>query len=150
MPQILVKKLEEGPSRVLIRVDLFNNDGSGELVNQVIFSGTDCKPAIPVLGPPSPVFRIMQVWYGMVWFDVTMGMGTLQPEDCWTLTRDSAVHVDFTYLGGLVDPAYYDNPAGNPPSDDNGRLWISTNGFNTVGSRGSLIIELKKLGLNNP
>ena len=134
MSQVTVTKLVEGESMLLVRVDLLS-DGSGELVNQVIISPSDLIPARP---NNRPTFRIYQLWYGLVWFDAVLGFGTLQPMAVWTIARDCDSHNDFRSFGGILDYATV------PPSDENGKLWISTNGFAPAGSQGTIVIELRK------
>ena len=134
MAQVTVTKIVEAESHLIVRVDMLS-DGSGELVNSVFLSPSD-------LNPPRknnwPAFRIMQLWYGCVWFDVVLGFGTLQPQAVWTIARDCDSHNDFRSFGGLCD---YQTM---PPSDENGKFWISTNGFAPAGSQGNLVIELRK------
>ena len=135
MSQVTVKKIVEGDFHMIIRVD-FNSDGSGELVDQVILSPSDL---IPVRSNNEPTFRIMQLWYGLIWFDVAIGYGGITPEYVWTIARDADSHVDFRSFGGLKDVTT------SPPSDTTGQLVITTNGFAPVGSRGNIIMELKKV-----
>ena len=118
----------------LVRVDLLS-DGSGELTNFVFLKPTDL---LPTSTNTKPMFRIMQMWYSMVWFDVTIGGGTLQPGPLWTIARDTTSHIDFRSFGGIVDLQYA------PALDDNGELWMSTNGFTTAGSIGNIILEVRK------
>ena len=134
MTQVTVTKIVEGESHLVVRLDLLS-DGSGELINEVVLSPSDLSP--PRLNN-RPAFRIMQVWCGMVWFDVSIGFGTLQPQTVWTIARDTDVHVDFRSFGGLLDYATV------PPSDENGKLWLSTNDFGLAGSQGCLVLELRK------
>lgn len=136
MPQVTVDKIVEGAASLILRVNLLNDDSSGELSNHVIVSPSDCSPALP---NTKPAFRIMQVWYGLVWFDVSLSFGTLQPVPIWTLARDTNNHIDFRSFGGLVDTRKI------PPADENGKLTITTNGFSTLGAQGSFVIELRKL-----
>ena len=103
----------------------------------MILSPSDLNPRMP---DNIPAFRLMQVWYGLVWFDVTFKTGVIIPTPIWTLARDCDSHTDFRSFGGLIDRAAYDKP----PSDDNGKLTISTNGFAVAGSRGTLVLELRK------
>jgi len=136
MGQVLVRKVNEGSSHVVIRVDLLS-DGTGELENYVILSPSDLRPPFRNV---IPAFRVRQMWYGMVWFDITLKTGTIVPTVLWTIARDCDSHVDFRSFGGLLDAAVYSNPT----PDDDGKLSISTNGFAPVGSAGSLVIELAK------
>ena len=124
----------------LVRVDLLS-DGSGELTNFVVLKPSDL---LNTATNTQPMFRIMQIWYSMVWFDVTVGVGTLQPSPLWTLARDTAHNYDFRSFGGLVDYAQ------TPAIDENGELWISTNGFTTAGSIGNIILELRKTYISTP
>ena len=137
MSQVTVKKVVEGSSSVIIRVD-FNGDGSGELVNQIILSPSDL---VPVRLNNKPAFRIMQVWYGLVLFDLFVGFGGVTPEYVWTFGKDTGTHVDFRSFGGLVDNTT------SPPSDTSGGIVLSTNGFTTTGARGNVVMELKKVNL---
>lgn len=136
MAQVTTIKVVEGDSNLVLRVNL-QSDGSGELVNYPLLSPSD-------LNPPrqnnAPAFRITQLWWGLVWFDVTFSTGTLSPVDLWTIARDSQAHVDFRSFGGLVDQNVYSSP----PVVDDGVLLLSTNGFAVPGSRGSIVIRLSK------
>lgn len=136
MAQVTVIKTVEGPSNIIIRVNMVS-DGTGELVNYPILSASD-------LAPPRnnirPAFNIMQAWYGMVWFDVTLWAGTLSPVLLWTLPRDHDSHIDFRSFGGILDQNVYINP---PPVDD-GVLSISTNNFAPVNSTGTLVLQIQK------
>ena len=136
MSQVTITKVVEGPAHLVIRIDLLS-DGTGELSDYVVLSPSQLVPSRPNL---APAFRIMQLWYGMVWFDVTFKAGTITPVTLWTLARDCDSHVDFRSFGGVIDTNVYNNP----PSDDNGKLTISTNGFNVANSAGSIVVELRK------
>ena len=136
MGQVVVRKVTEGPSHLVLRVDLAG-DGTGELVDYVILSPLDLNPPLRNV---VPAFRIMQIWYGMVWFDVTIKAGTVVPSVLWTLARDCDSHTDFRSFGGLIDPAVY----GPASPDDDGKLTLSTSGFAVAGSAGTLVLELRK------
>ena len=137
MPQVTVTKIVEGESHVVLKVWMQNTEGTGELVNYPIFSPADCSPT---RAGNKPTFRIMQMWYGCVWYDVTLGFSALVPNQVWTIARDCDSHNDFRSFGGITDPGVYDNP----PGQNYGTLLLSTNGFNVLGSQGSLILELRK------
>ena len=135
MGQVTVRKVVEGPTGLVLRVD-FAGNGTGELLNEVIFSPAQlAKVPVP---KTIPTFRLMQAWYGMVWFDVSLKVGSLVPKPIWTFTSDSGDHVDFRSFGGLIDPDVYSTQ----PPDTDGKLLISTNGL-LLGSSGSLVFELK-------
>ena len=136
MAQVTVRKVVEGQSHLVLRVDLAS-DGTGELKNYVILSPMELNPPIP---NDVPAFRIMQAWYGLVHFDVTLKAGTIIPSVLWTIAKDCDSHTDFRSFGGLIDANVYNKP----PSDDNGKLTISTSGFNLTGSAGTIVLELRK------
>ena len=136
MGQVVVRKVTEGPSHLVLRVDMLS-DGTGELANYVILSPSDLNPSRP---NNIPAFNLRQAWYAMVWFDVVIGAGTVIPRPIWTLARDCDSHIDFRSFGGILDSSAYDAP----PSDDNGKLTISTNGFAQANSTGTLVLELQK------
>lgn len=137
MASVTTIKVVESEAALVIRVNLLS-DGSGELTNYPFLRPSDLLPPRP---NNRAMFRIMQVWYGLVWFDVTIGAGTLQPVPIWTLARDSDSHTDFRSFGGVWDQNVYVTP----PNDDNGVLTLTTNGFTPVGSQGSIVLSLRKL-----
>ena len=135
MGQVTVRKVVEGPTGLTLRVD-FAGDGTGELDNAVIFSPEDLA-TVPV--PKTiPTFRLNQAWFGMVWFDVVLRVGSLAPKPIWTFARDSGDHIDFRSFGGLIDPDVYSVQ----PPDTDGKLLISTNQL-ILGSVGTMVLELK-------
>ena len=136
MAQVTVRKIVEGQSHLVLRVDLLS-DGTGELNDYVILSPSDLVQSFP---NNRPAFRLMQVWYGFAEFDVTLKTGTLLPGVLWTMARAADSHTDFRSFGGLVDPKVYDNP----PAADDGKLTVSTIGFATAGSIGTFVLELRK------
>ena len=135
MAQVTVIKAVEGQSSIVIRVNLVS-EGTGELVNFPILSATDLNPSKPNV---TPSFNLRQLWWGFVWFDVSLFAGTLQPAQLWTCPRDTENHVDFRSFGGILDQNVYVNP----PSDDSGILTITTNNF-ILGSQGTLILDIQK------
>ncbi len=135
MSQVTVTKIVEGQSHIVIKVDIVG-DGTGELNNTVILSPSDLNPPFP---NNVPAFCLMQMWYGMVWFDFSLKAGTVTPQPFFTVARDCDSHIDFRSFGGIYDPNVYSAP----PSDDNGKLTISTNGL-VLNGRGTIIIELRK------
>lgn len=138
MAQVTVIKAVEGPSTIVIRVNLVS-DGSGELVNVPILAPLDCVPTPQA--NVTPAFNIRQAWWGFVWFDVTIFSGTLAPSQIWTFARDTENHIDFRSFRGMLDQNAYITP----PVVDNGILNITTNNFGTLGSQGTLVLELQKL-----
>ena len=138
MAQVTTTKLVEGPSTVIVKVDLLNNDNTVELEDFVFFSPSDLSPLLP---NGKPAFRIMQIWYDFSSFDLTIKSGSVTPYTFWTFSKDTTNHIDFRSFGGLTDPTTH----AAPPADVSGKLTISTKGFNPAGSLGSFILELRKL-----
>jgi len=136
MTQVTVQKIVEGNAHVVVRVDMLA-DGSGELVDFPILSPADLDPQRK---PNAPAFRLMQIWYGLIWFDVVIKSGGITPHTMWTLARDCDSHTDFRSFGGILDPGVYETP----PHADTGILLLSTNGFTTAGAQGTLVFELRK------
>ena len=137
MAQVTTVKVVEGESYLTVRLNLLS-DGSGELVNFPFLYPSDLVPALP---NNAPTFRILELWYGTVWFDFTLSVGTLQPAVLWTVARDCDSHNSFRCFGGIPDQNVY----AAPPVDDNGALLISTNGFTQAGSQGTIVLSLGKL-----
>ena len=135
-PQITTIKVAEGESSLIIRVNLLS-DGSGELVNVPFLSPSDF---VPSRANNRPAFRIMQMWYGAVWFDFTLSVNSTFPVPLWTVARDCDSHIDFRSFGGLLDQNVY----AVPPAVDDGVLLLSTNGFAPAGSQGTVVLQLTK------
>ena len=134
MAQVTTRKLEEGPRNLVLHV-FFESDGvSGELDNHVLLPPKDFSPAQEA----KPTLRIVQVWYALVWFDVVLKFGGIVPRPALVLARDHGPNQDFCHFGGIADTDTV------PPSDNNGSLLVSTNGFAQAGSQGSLILALRK------
>ena len=134
MAQVVITKLDEGPANLVLHVLLQSDGASGELVNELIISPAMLDPPLDA----SPHLIVMEVWYGMVWFDITLLWGDLVPRPFLVLSRDSGEHSDYHRFGGLPDKGQ------SPPAGENGNLLISTNGFGQAGSQGSLVIEFRK------
>lgn len=136
MAQFSWSKIEEGPSHLVLQINLLS-DGSGELANAPIFSPADCSPA---LSATRPRFIIREIWYGLVWFDVTIKFAANTPATIWTLARDCDSHTDFCKFGGI--PNYQQIP---PDPSATGVILFSTNGFTTAGEAGSIILDMRKI-----
>lgn len=135
MSQVTITKVVEGDSHLVARFDFLSDGVTGELDKYVILSPSDL---IPPRKNNATAFRIVQVWYGLARFDIVFGYGTLTPRPCWTLARDCDSHTDFRCFGGIMDYATA------PPSDVDGKLWVTTIGFAPVGSSGTVVLELRK------
>jgi len=132
MAQVTTRVITESASYITLLVNL-KSDGTGELIDQVLFAPAEATPAMP----PAPAFRLWQVWYQMVWFDVQLTFAGVEPQPGLTLARDTQNYMDLREFGGLVDTV--DDPA----LDKNGNLLITTNGF-VLGSQGTLVLQMRK------
>lgn len=135
MAQVTTRKVVEGLNNLVLYVFLESDGVSGELDNYVLLAPSDVDPP---LKNTKPTFRIMRVWYQMVWFDIVLKYGGIAPRPVLALARDADTYADFRSFGGVSDWGT------SPPSDQDGKLLISTNGFSQAGSQGSLILELRK------
>lgn len=123
--------VSEGASKLIVSLVL-EADGEGDLVNYPVLDPTvDFTPTLESYTQLS----VAQVWYSSVWFDVVLGFNALNPVKSWVLARDTMNYQDFRYFGGLKDQA---------GTDHDGKLLLSTNGFDVPGSIGTLVIELRK------
>ena len=134
MSQVTTRVIGQGGANFVLHVSLASDGVEGELDNYVL---VDPATFIPPL-PRQPALRIMQIWSSMVWFDIVIKYGGLVPRPAWTLARDTTNYIDFRVFGGISDDGQ------PPPSDDNGKVLISTNGFEAAGSQGNLVIAFRK------
>ena len=81
MAQVTTRKVVEGLNNLVLHVFMQSDGVSGELSNYVLLSPSDLEPPLKAL----PTFRIMQIWYSMVWFDITFLFGGATPRPVWTL-----------------------------------------------------------------
>lgn len=130
---VKVTQLHGGGANFVLHVFMEQDGGlGGELENYVLVDPVDYGL------PKHPALRLMGAWHSLAWFDATLKYGGLVPRPIWTFARDGANHVNFDKLGGLSDRG---DP---PPSDDNGKVLVSTSGFATLGSQGSLVLAFRK------
>lgn len=133
MPNLVTKtKIFEGPKKAIFHF-YFESDGNeGELTNYVLIDAAQDFE-------PSETFRlqytITKIWHGQAVYDSILKFNALVPTPAWVLVPDSDNHICFTHFGGLKDRSGVEH---------DGKLLISTNGFATAGSVGTLIIEVKK------
>ena len=136
MGQVTVLKVVEGRANITLRI-AFIGDGTGDLVDEVIFSPEDLAE-VPV--PKNiPTFRLLQAWYGLVTFDVDLKVGTRPKSPLWSFGRKTGTHVDFRSFGGLIDPDVEIYSV--QPPDTDGKLLISTEGL-VDGAIGHLVLSL--------
>lgn len=88
--------------------------------------------------PKYPSLKLWEAWSSLVWFDVILKFGGLHPRPVWVFSREASAHPCFASIGGLADRGE------SPPSDDNGKILLSTSGFDVPGSQGTLLLHFKK------
>lgn len=131
MAQVTTRKVVEGLNNLVLHA-YFESDGfEGELNNFVLLAPDQLDPPLKGL----PTFRIVQMWYDIN-FNMTLKYNALVPVPVWVLSSGFPKHFDFSRFGGVTDFG------GTPDSD--GKLLVSTNGFTTIGTNGSLVIEFRK------
>jgi hypothetical protein len=123
--------LLDSPSKAIVHVYIESDGQSGDLSNFVLID-----PKLDFVDSPQIVqMSLAQVWYSFGWFDGFLSFDDVNPYPSWQLSRDSASYFDFRYFGGIKDRSSIDTT---------GKLLLSTNGLTTAGSRGTMVIELKK------
>lgn len=130
--QIVKTKLVEGSRHVIFHIYLENNGTEGEMENVVLIDpAVDFDPEIK----DKRQYAVTQIWHSLVWFDALLTFDALEKFPSWLLARDSENYIDFRYFGGIKDKS---------DAEHSGEVRITTNGFSDAGSRGTIIIELKK------
>lgn len=138
VPTLLV----DGPRLAIVHFYLQSDGVSGELNNTPVFDPqTDLVEPLaqqfdPTDGHKLPMtMTIMQVWYGLSWFDVTIAFESDVNAPRVVLTRDAHDHMDFRGFGGIKD--LYD-------ANSTGRVLFSTKDFAPANSNGHIVIAFKK------
>src|SRR6185503_3989170 len=128
---IAITKTNYGDRHVIVQV-FIQADGSGDESGHVLIDPyEDLSPSLP----RKPVFAIQEIWYDLDGFNMTLSFGGLVDTPVWTLSQGSGNSICFDCFGGLVD---------RNGDDGDGKLLLSTVGFNTVGKQGSMVIKLRK------
>ena len=124
--------LNEGPSKITIHLSLLSDGTQGELVDYNILDPTaDFTPQLT----RDDQLTLLCAWWGTSWFDVVLKFDALVPEPKWTFPRDCSNYIDFRSFGGLKDAS---------GTDHTGKVLITTNGFEPLGSQGTMIFEFRK------
>ena len=132
MANTVVKtKLSEGAKRAMFHF-YFEGDGSGELINEVLI---DPQADFEMAVENPTQLTITKIWSGSALYDWVLKFNALVPLPIWVGVADSANYISFEYFGGLADTS-------GPEGD--GKILISTNGLATVGTVGTMVIEVKK------
>lgn len=129
--QVTITKMIDGPRHAIFHIYLESEGTEGELKNYVVVD-----PEVD-FGIKSLPISITQVWSSLIWFDASLSFDALEPYPGWTLARDTGNHVDFRHFGGIKD---------RTDAERTGKIYLTTNGFEDVGSRGTIILEVKKGG----
>lgn len=124
--------LHNGSKNFVLHVFMEQDGGLGELVDEVLVD-----PETYGL-PQYPSLRLEKAWGSLAWFDATLKFGGLVARPIWTFSRELNNYVNFSCFGGLSDRG---DP---PPSEDDGKILISTSGFDVLGSQGTLVLAFKK------
>lgn len=128
---IAITKTNDGDRNVLVHVFL-QADGSGDESGFILIDPhEDLSPTLP----RKPVFAIQEIWYDVDGFNMVLSFGGLVDVPAWTLSQGASNHVRFDRFGGLVDRS---------GADGNGKLLLSTVGFDAQGKQGSMVIKLRK------
>jgi hypothetical protein len=134
-PTILVDSTKSAVVHLYIESDGLSND----LVNQIIVD-----PTLDFVDSPLKVqMAITQVWYSFGWFDAMLSFDDITllesagipSTPSWLLTRDTIGYHDFRYFGGIKDKSTIDGT---------GRIVLTTNGLTTPGSKGTMVLEIRK------
>ena len=130
--KIVLTKMVEGSRNVIFHVYLESDGIEGELENAILIDPTkDLSPEVT----DKRQYKITQIWSSLVWFDALLTFDALDKFPSWLIARDSENYIDFRYFGGIKDKS---------DAEHSGEIRITTNGFAEKGSRGTMIIELKK------
>ncbi len=134
MPTVTVTKIGESDSRLVFRA-FIQGDGQPDLAEYVLMAPSDL---VPQRKNNATAFRIRRIWYSLASFNAKLGFSLVNSTPVWMLTQSTSSEVDFSFFGGLNDYATV------PPSDVDGKLWISTYGLASAAQAGSLVLELIK------
>jgi hypothetical protein len=131
---VSITKLLDGPRSAVFHVFIQSDGASGDLTDQVLIDpATSFDPA----QAPVPGITIEELWYDLSGFAAVLEFDyLLQDTPVWVLSEGHGDHMDFMCFGGLKDRS--------PALDGTGKLTITTNGLNTAGDRGSLVIKVRK------
>jgi len=133
MANVVVKQVLSEGTKIILYVYLESDGVEGEFTNYVLLDpAVDFDP--PIMAGARQL-TVLQAWSSLSWFDATLSFDDLVPYPNWTFVRDGDGYTDFRYFGGLKDRAGIDHTS---------KLLLSTNGFAPLGSKGNLIIELRK------
>lgn len=130
MAQVTTRKIVEGLNNLVLHA-YFESDGfEGELNNYVLLSPAQLSPPLN----SAPTFRIMRVWASLN-FRLTLKYNALVPTPVWVVTAGLPQEMCFERFGGLSDYS---------ATGADGKLVVSSFGFSSSGTNGSMVIEFRK------
>ncbi len=141
MPNIINKTIiTEGTTKVVVHYYLESDGNEGEFNNALLldFKNDLTVPVNRHVGTDGflfPRMTVTQAWWSSSWFDITLSFDSSDPQRVIVLARDSHVHHDFRYFGGIKD---------RTTADSTGNILISTKDFAPAGSNAMLVLEIKK------
>jgi len=122
----------ESEAAVTIRVYLQGDGTSGELLNVPLLAVSELTPKLLT----QAYLGVEEIWYNITNFTVQLSYKTITgPVPFWTLNPSTSNYQDFARFGSLVDTS---------GMFAQGQLLISTKGFSSPASQGSLVIRLEK------
>lgn len=146
---VVMTLLNDGPRLVDVHFYLQSDGTSGELVNTPVFDPKlDLIQPLqmqfdPTLNFPIPqTLSIRQVWWGLSWFDLTIGFSSEENNARLVLPRDTENHLDLREIGGVKDLFTTPNTGGQNTST--GQVLFTTKDFAPANSNGFVIISFKK------
>lgn len=131
---INITKLIDGPRNAVFHITLFSDGQTGDLTNfTIIDPAFDFNPELPA----KPIMTIEELWYEFAGFTARLQFNYLtKSTPVWTISGSASARVCFDDFGGIKDRSN--------PLDGNGKLTITTNGFNSTGCQGTIIVKVRK------
>ena len=126
--RIVLTTLLAGPRHTTIHAYLQSDGMEGEIDSYVLID--------PDSRSQSGHLRIESVTWGFAGFNAKLHFEILVDDTLiWVLPETSSGVIDFSRYGGLKDLSN--------PLDGTGKLMLSTDGFQSTGDEGSLIIQVR-------
>ena len=124
--------LLDGPRHLIMQIFLQSDGGGNELNNFVLLD-----PVEDLGLQKGSRFSIDEILFNLAGFDATISFdtGLVDKNMIWVLPEGASNYVDFRPFGGFKDRSTLDGT---------GKILISTLGFTSVNSFGSLLLKVKK------
>ncbi len=131
---ITITKLVEGPRSAVFHISLFSDGVTGELTNfTLVDPAFDFSPELNT----KTRMTIEEIWYEFAGFTSKLQFNYLtKSTPAWTMNGNNSSYIDMRPFGGIKDRTN--------TLDGNGKLTITTNGFNTLGCQGTIVIKMRK------